>query len=225
MTVERVVTIHPVDPPGGPYGLPMGDGPPQVSGGSGGWAERERPRRTDLMEWTRTPPYRLAVPALIEAPNSDVDDIEAAVSALRGLGRVVPGGYQTPVLRLEGPIPLTDLRWVIEGIEDGPFLRREEDGLLVRQFFTVSFVEYSDLDLLVTASPAEAAAARAQPPTAGPATGQPVAARTYTVRSGDTLSAIAARELGDHRRWQEIATLNDVRDPRKLRVGQDLRLP
>lgn len=48
---------------------------------------------------------------------------------------------------------------------------------------------------------------------------------SYTVKSGDTLSAIAARELGDPNRWQEIADLNGIQDPRALRVGQVLQLP
>ena len=45
---------------------------------------------------------------------------------------------------------------------------------------------------------------------------------TYTVRSGDTLSGIAA-EFGTT--WQELAELNGIDDPSKLRVGQELKLP
>lgn len=48
---------------------------------------------------------------------------------------------------------------------------------------------------------------------------------TYTVKAGDTLSSIAARVLGNANRWQEIATLNGIGDPRTLRVGQILKLP
>jgi nucleoid-associated protein YgaU len=44
------------------------------------------------------------------------------------------------------------------------------------------------------------------------------------VQSGDTLSSIAARWFGDHRKWDLIADANDV-DPDRLRVGQRLRLP
>jgi nucleoid-associated protein YgaU len=47
----------------------------------------------------------------------------------------------------------------------------------------------------------------------------------YTVKRGDTLSSIAADQLGDYRRWTEIADLNDIRDPRRVKVGQTLRLP
>jgi LysM repeat protein len=56
------------------------------------------------------------------------------------------------------------------------------------------------------------------PPTANP---KPTF-RTYTVRSGDTLSGIAARF---HTTVSAIAQLNNISDPSKLRVGQVLRIP
>jgi LysM repeat protein len=54
------------------------------------------------------------------------------------------------------------------------------------------------------------------------ATTAPVATRTYRVKSGDTLSGIAARYK------TTVATLmklNNIKDPRLLRVGQVLKLP
>ena len=48
---------------------------------------------------------------------------------------------------------------------------------------------------------------------------------SYTVKSGDTLGKIASLFLGDAGRWGEIAKLNDISDPRKIRVGQVLQLP
>jgi uncharacterized protein (TIGR02594 family) len=51
------------------------------------------------------------------------------------------------------------------------------------------------------------------------------AQRTYQVRSGDTLAAIAGRLLGNSERWREIAQLNGITNPRALRVGQVLRIP
>ncbi|MCC7015282.1 MAG: LysM peptidoglycan-binding domain-containing protein [Planctomycetes bacterium] len=49
--------------------------------------------------------------------------------------------------------------------------------------------------------------------------------KTYVVKSGDTLSKIAARELGDGDRWNEIKALNPGMDPQKLKVGQSIVLP
>jgi LysM repeat protein len=52
------------------------------------------------------------------------------------------------------------------------------------------------------------------------------AARTeYTVRSGDTLWAVAQRFLGAGQRWREIAAANGILDPRRLAVGTRLVIP
>ena len=71
-------------------------------------------------------------------------------------------------------------------------------------------------DVEPTAPPAETAAPPAKTPKPS------AAATTYKVQSGDTLSGIAA-EHGTT--WQKIAALNKLSDPRRLRVGQMLKLP
>ena len=48
---------------------------------------------------------------------------------------------------------------------------------------------------------------------------------TYVVRSGDTLTAIAARTLGDRDRWRELVSANPGLDPKRLHVGQSIRVP
>lgn len=50
-------------------------------------------------------------------------------------------------------------------------------------------------------------------------------ARPYAVKSGDTLERIAQRELGQSKRWQEIAQANRLVPPYALKVGQRLELP
>lgn len=47
----------------------------------------------------------------------------------------------------------------------------------------------------------------------------------YRVSEGETLSRIAAREYGDPALWRPIALLNDIANPRSLRVGLDLQIP
>ena len=53
------------------------------------------------------------------------------------------------------------------------------------------------------------------------------AAGSYTVQSGDTLSAIAERHYGKASRWHEIfeANRDQIEDPDLIRPGQVLRLP
>lgn len=49
--------------------------------------------------------------------------------------------------------------------------------------------------------------------------------RTYTIKKGDTLWAIATREYGDGQKWKTISAANPSLDPKKLIVGQQITLP
>ena len=62
--------------------------------------------------------------------------------------------------------------------------------------------------------------------TGGPAAAEP-AARTYTVKSGDTLSAIARQHLGDANAYMKIfdANRDQLSDPDKIKPGQTLKIP
>jgi nucleoid-associated protein YgaU len=77
-------------------------------------------------------------------------------------------------------------------------------------------------DIQVTGGPVAAA------PAAPPAPAAPAApARTYTVKAGDTLSAIAKEHLGSAGAYMKIFELNkdQLTDPDKIKPGQVLRLP
>lgn len=56
-------------------------------------------------------------------------------------------------------------------------------------------------------------------------TAAPAKGRVYEVRSNDTLSEIAMRELGTWKRWKEIVELNPGLDPNRLREGARIVLP
>jgi nucleoid-associated protein YgaU len=47
----------------------------------------------------------------------------------------------------------------------------------------------------------------------------------YTVKSGDTLEAIARAQLGDGQKWRAIVEMNPGLDPKALKVGQKLKMP
>jgi nucleoid-associated protein YgaU len=64
--------------------------------------------------------------------------------------------------------------------------------------------------------------------TGGPgASAAPAAAKTYTVKAGDTLGAIAKEHLGSAGSYMKIFELNkdQLTDPDKIKPGQVLRLP
>ncbi len=52
-------------------------------------------------------------------------------------------------------------------------------------------------------------------------------ARTYTVKAGDSLSAIAKREYGDAGAWRRIydANRDQIDDPDLIHPGQELKIP
>jgi nucleoid-associated protein YgaU len=52
-------------------------------------------------------------------------------------------------------------------------------------------------------------------------------ARSYVVKSGDSLSKIAKELLGDADRWPEILAANKdkIDDPNKIKPGQKLKIP
>jgi nucleoid-associated protein YgaU len=60
--------------------------------------------------------------------------------------------------------------------------------------------------------------------TGGPAA---AAAKTYTVKAGDTLSAIAKAELGSANAYMKIfeANRDQLSDPDKIKPGQVLKIP
>jgi nucleoid-associated protein YgaU len=62
---------------------------------------------------------------------------------------------------------------------------------------------------------------------AGSSTTAPAAAQTYTVVSGDTLSKIAKKFLGNANHWKEIfdANRDQISNPDLIRVGQVLKIP
>ena len=57
--------------------------------------------------------------------------------------------------------------------------------------------------------------------------GVATAARTYTVKAGDTLSAIAKQHLGDANKYMKIyeANRDQLSDPDKIKPGQVLKIP
>jgi hypothetical protein len=57
------------------------------------------------------------------------------------------------------------------------------------------------------------------------ATSPIIAAKSITVKNGETLSQIAARELGDASRFKEIAAANGISDPNKIQAGATLIIP
>ncbi len=103
------------------------------------------------------------------------------------------------------------------------------DGNRWRELFDLNRDQISNPDVIhpgqVLKLPGGSSApAPAAPPPPPP---KPAPGPTYTVGSGDTLSGIASRTLGDGNRWREIFDLNrdQLSNPNVIQAGQVLKLP
>lgn len=206
------------------------------AGGYGGWTEVARPKRKSLTTWDGIPPLRVLLPIILGVkPGQDsfVDDVSAATdrSTLERMAQPVSEGAEPPIVRIVGAMIHNDVGWVIEDFDWDSNPVQSRRGFVVRHAVTVHLLEHVTADAIAQQSAAARtrAAAAATSATAakkaGSTTAQPSHAKTYVVKAGDTLSSIAARLLGNYKRWTDIATLNGLRDPNALHVGQKLRLP
>ena len=66
---------------------------------------------------------------------------------------------------------------------------------------------------------------RDSPPTATKDNHKPADKKTYMVLSGDTFSTIAVKVYGSEQHWIDIAMANPFVDPKRMYVGQILKLP
>jgi nucleoid-associated protein YgaU len=171
-------------------------------------------------------PTGQAVAGLLGVPALTKDDILAAAGSTEQVSALEAGGFvsRTPLWyyilaeaahhhggdRL-GPVGSTIAAEVLVGL-----VRRSEDSILKLPGWTPSLPSatpgtFELADLLRFAG----------------VLGETPPVRTYTVRSGDTLTGIARSELGDERRWTEIFLLNRavIRDPARIFTGQVLVLP
>jgi len=233
---DTTVWLTPVKPvwPGLPCHL-LGDAKLSESG-TMAWTVIDRPRRKSFTEFTGVQLIQMDLPLMLDGADHDIS-IEPLCAALDSWRYPAPATGQPPVLTVTGPVPQPwgNPNWVIQTCAWAEAIRRR-DGQRIQQTVTLTLLEYETTTVGIN-SPAAAAQERQAEPApyvvgvSGPALPHPPPPpppgghRLYVVHGGDVLAAIAARELGDFRRWIEIATLNDIRDPRAIRIGDVLLLP
>ena len=200
--------------------LLLGPTPASISS-DGGWSFVDRPKNVGFTNWEGYAPYVMSFNVIFDGLVEDADQ-ELQVERLRKMMRDPAGQSNRPSpVRISGPLPRTDLSWVIQSLEEDPAsLVRNDRGVLVRLRVTLYLLEYVEADLLIPLappSPAERLIIAVPPPV--------ISSRTYTFKAGDSLWGIAQKELGAGKRYTEIAQLNGIRDPNRVPVGTVLRLP
>lgn len=178
----------------------------------------ERPKRKGAIDWTGSKPGGWVVPVLFDEWRTG-GNAEGPLGNLTGMARVPDNADTAIKVRVLGVPQIagaTGTRdWFIRTVafvdDPKPIWR---DQLRVRQAVAITIVEAIVADQ-IKVRPAQAARDR----------NGSAKTRTYTVKKGDTLQRIAVQQLGSAGRWREIATLNKLRDPKKIKVGQKLKLP
>lgn len=205
----------------------LGDGPAVVTEGYAGWKVTDRPREIGITEWAGRNPMAIEIPfelnflmePIASLPGEDCELQVTNLETLCGIG----GHTRPPVCRVDGAglIPHDETnagrgvhQWVIEQLSwtresevrsSGSGRRLKCGGnIVIRQYIDAS-------DILQRVS----------------ATARAVKYKTYRVKSGDSLSSIAAKKeiYGDARKWKIIADANNLRDRRNIHVNQLLKIP
>lgn len=89
------------------------------------------------------------------------------------------------------------------------FVRFDEQGQPVRAILACTFIEHRENKKLFVANPLNS----------------PDTTKYHTVREGDSLWSLAAKEYGDAGQWRAIAEANGIPNPRRLRTGETLVVP
>jgi nucleoid-associated protein YgaU len=194
----------------------LGEDPPKVSGGVGGWETVQRPRQVSMTIWQGTDPFELELvvmldgwePGVAGGGYSQEPALRALLAAARGDDESEPSTWD-----IDGIPWLPADEWVLNSVEPGDtVLRRSSDFSRVRQDLTLAFVEYIPPEYLQLRAKARQ--------------GAKSKTTVYTVKKGDTPASIARKRRC---KWTEIRDLNkDVITKgakQALRVGSRLRVP
>jgi len=186
-----------------------------VIDGYAGWEVIDRPKRRALTYWKGSNPVRLQVPILIDN-FIEGTTIEPKCRMLEKMAGLTHDGDQPPTIQIHsnGVVPhdyeeANQNKWVIETLDWGDAIRNHA-GNRVRQAATITFLLYTDATSLKRL-------------------GQRLGGggiKLYVVKTSDkSLRTIAKKQLGDSKKWREIASLNGIRDPKAIFAGQRLRIP
>lgn len=196
------------------------ENPPKVVEGAGGWEIVPIPNREAITQWKGRNPIAVSFSIMFEYNFAAGTNVEARIRALMLLAGFDTDDEDPPLLQWRGNGPFDfdkqpGWMWFIETCEEVDS-RRNTHGNRIRAIYNLQLRKYN---------PGEYLKGRKNKKTK-PKKGKKV--RHYKVKARDLkdgLRGIAKRELGDAKRWKEIAKLNGIRDPMNIKKGQSLKMP
>lgn len=195
---------------------PFGEAPPRTLGGGATIARVPIPKNKERTEWTGRTALQLQLSFKLDsfAAGKGVEN-ERMIRILEKLWGMDTGSPEPPQLIVigdpAGAIPhdyhdASHVRWWLEDIQEDDGTQRNSAGNRTRMAGTILLTEVVKDVTLERLSP-----------------GGKSKAKRYTVKKGDTLSKIASR-YKIKGGWKTLAKLNNIRDPKRLKVGQKIRL-
>ena len=161
---------------------------------------------TPPVQFIRGNAEKLTTELLLDTSDTLIDVRLMYTNQLRALLDVQPKLHAPPILRF-----VWDTQIFVGVIESMNFSFQlfTPEGIPLRAHLNLSLKEYRTVEEQVDATPLQS----------------PDVDKAYTVRRGDSLSAIAADAYDDPSAWREIARANGISDPRRLRPGRVLSVP
>lgn len=194
----------------------MGDGPATPTAGVAGWEATSRTGgERAITTRTSPPPHQQDVPIFLNGLR-DGRSVQRQLDAIISLGEV-----DAEPFRAYGPIHFDGALFVFGGeLEYGETIRDDDnDDVLIRQRLTLKLMKLNRPNAVKERQRRRQARGRRG------IDGNVAVGGTHRVTAGETLQSIAAHELNDWRRWQEIGNKNGLTDPnRPLPAGKVLKL-
>jgi len=161
---------------------------------------------TPPIQFVRGASEKLSVDVLVDTSDTLADVRKAYVNALRELMNLNRELHAPPIVRFTWDTEV--FRGVLESL-NVTYTLFMPDGIPLRAKLSITMKEYRPVDIQIRENP----------------TASPDFNKTWAVQRGDTLSGIAFAVYHDASVWREIASYNQIQDPRSLSPGQTLQLP
>lgn len=210
---------------------------PRVIDGYAKYEEQERRRRRSPMRWAGSGALRVSFDILFTGATSESrveDSVETDIRKLEKMAGLVRDGYEPPHLEwaANGPHDYNSapqLDWLLEELtwseEQGDY-NWNDLGNRTKAHCSITLATFTEVQYVKADVPNLVKAKQKKKKDKAKSGSKNAKVSTYTVTSdNETLSKIAANQLGSSSRYPEIAKLNDIRDPSDIKQGTVLKMP